>query len=198
MTPELLCLYIGSRPINIDAWQEGLTRRNIECWKANCYLLGLLPIYRCQHRIPHTCPGDSHPFSSRLFRVSQDRGPTPLTMLVPPILVTLAVFASATSAVVTPRSPTGQCETKLQRKAWHTLSAAEKRAYIDAELCLIKLPATLGLTGAKNRFEELQSAHQVQAAITHGVGAFLPFHRLHMYAHEQLLRSECGYKGAQP
>ncbi|KAK0752696.1 hypothetical protein B0T18DRAFT_450835 [Schizothecium vesticola] len=119
-------------------------------------------------------------------------------MLFSPIFATLAVFASAISAVVTPRSPTGQCETKLQRKAWHTLSVAEKKSYIDAELCLMKLPATLGLTGAKNRFEELQSAHQVQAAITHGVGAFLPFHRLHMYAHEQLLRNECGYKGAQP
>jgi tyrosinase len=119
-------------------------------------------------------------------------------MLFSPLFATLAVFSSVAFAVVTPRSPTGQCETKLQRKAWHTLSAVEKKAYIDAELCLMKLPATLGLTGAKNRFEELQSAHQVQAAITHGVGAFLPFHRLHMYAHEQLLRNECGYKGAQP
>ena len=119
-------------------------------------------------------------------------------MLFPSVLATLAVFASTTTALATPRSPTGKCETKLQRRAWHTLSATEKKAYIDAELCLMKLPATLGLTGAKNRFEELQSSHQAQAGITHGVGAFLPFHRLHMYAHEQLLRNECGYKGAQP
>jgi len=54
----------------------------------------------------------------------------------------------------------------------HTFTIEEKRAYIDAELCLIKLPATLGLPGAKNRFEELQSVHQVQAAITHGVVGF--------------------------
>lgn len=51
----------------------------------------------------------------------------------------------------------------------HSFTAQEKRAYIDAELCLMALPATLGLRGAKNRFEELQAIHQVQAAITHGV-----------------------------
>ena len=29
-------------------------------------------------------------------------------------------------------------------------------------------------------------------------GAFLPFHRLLVYAHEQLLKNECDYDGAQP
>ncbi|KAM7197047.1 tyrosinase [Naviculisporaceae sp. PSN 640] len=59
-------------------------------------------------------------------------------------------------------------------------------------------PATLGLPSTTNRFEELQSIHQIPAAITHNVGAFLPYHRLHMHAHERALREECGYKGAQP
>ncbi|KAK4098878.1 Di-copper centre-containing protein [Parathielavia hyrcaniae] len=80
----------------------------------------------------------------------------------------------------------------------HTFSRREKRDYIEAELCLMELPATLGLPGARNRFEELQSVHQHQTRITHRVGAFLPFHRLLMYAHEHLLREECGYRGAQP
>jgi tyrosinase len=29
-------------------------------------------------------------------------------------------------------------------------------------------------------------------------GAFLPFHRLYLFAHETLLRNDCGYKGYQP
>lgn len=59
-------------------------------------------------------------------------------------------------------------------------------------------PASLGLRGARTRFDELQSLHVLQAEITHFVGAFLPFHRLLMWAHEHILRTECGYEGAQP
>ena len=51
----------------------------------------------------------------------------------------------------------------------HTLTNAEKSAYINAELCLMKKPATLGLRGAKTRFDELQAIHQLQAYSTHFV-----------------------------
>ncbi|KAL2256374.1 hypothetical protein VTK26DRAFT_4913 [Humicola hyalothermophila] len=120
--------------------------------------------------------------------------------MLPSILTAflLAVCSGPVQATSTPRAPNGTCTNKLQRKAWHTLSPEEKRAYIEADLCLMKLPATLGLNGTKNRFEELQAIHQVQSSIIHGVGGFLPYHRLHMYAHEQLIRNECGYTGAQP
>ncbi|KAM7191450.1 tyrosinase [Rhypophila sp. PSN 637] len=104
-------------------------------------------------------------------------------------------------AVAAPRAPPPKpkkCKKKLKRKAWHTLKKKEKKEYIDAELCLMSKPATLGLPAAANRFEELQSIHQIPAFITHAVGAFLPYHRLHMHAHERALREECGYKGAQP
>ncbi|KAL2265967.1 hypothetical protein VTJ83DRAFT_5319 [Remersonia thermophila] len=123
-------------------------------------------------------------------------------MVLPSLLVTLlAGSGSAAAAVarpVTPRTSNGTCTTLLQRRAWHTFTDAEKRAYIDAELCLMAKPATLGLNGTKNRFEELQWTHQHQASIVHNVGAFLPYHRLLMWAHEKLLREECGYQGAQP
>jgi len=92
-------------------------------------------------------------------------------MLLSLFLASLLVTANA-KAASTPRAPNGTCTVKLQRRAWHTFSLAEKKAYIDAELCLMKLPATLGLAGAKNRFEELQWIHQTQASITHGVVSF--------------------------
>lgn len=34
--------------------------------------------------------------------------------------------------------------------------------------------------------------------IFHIQGAFLPFHRLLIHAHEYLLEAECGYTGGQP
>ncbi|KAK4112247.1 Di-copper centre-containing protein [Canariomyces notabilis] len=90
------------------------------------------------------------------------------------------------------------CTNPAKRRAWHTLSNADKLAYINAELCLMQKPARLGLPGAKTRFDELQAIHQLQAYATHFVGSFLPFHRLMMHAHESALRSECGYTGYQP
>ncbi len=98
----------------------------------------------------------------------------------------------------------------------------EKLEYINAELCLMKKPANLGLPGARTRFDELQAIHQLQAYATHFVvsrspspsleahapgqdvtvdnpqGAFLPFHRMMMLSHENALRNECNYTGYQP
>lgn len=59
-------------------------------------------------------------------------------------------------------------------------------------------PATLGIEGAENRWDELMYGHIVQSNIIHDVGAFLPWHRLYMRAHEVLLQTECNYTGAQP
>jgi len=59
-------------------------------------------------------------------------------------------------------------------------------------------PASQKLSAAKTRFDELQAVHQIETSWTHWVGAFLPFHRLFLFAHETLLRDDCGYKGHQP
>ncbi|PGH13112.1 hypothetical protein AJ79_03819 [Helicocarpus griseus UAMH5409] len=92
----------------------------------------------------------------------------------------------------------GKCTEPGQRRAWHTFTNEEKLAYIEAELCLMELPAQSDLPFAQTRFDELQAAHALQAYATHYVGAFLPFHRIYMHAHETVLRNECGYKGHQP
>lgn len=107
----------------------------------------------------------------------------------------------------------------------HKLSLLERKAYLNAEVCLMKKPATLGIRGARTKFDEFQAAHVLQAEIAHYVvswlstlllpltiasdvvlrltmvisqGQFLPFHRLFVFAHEQALRNECGYLGTQP
>ncbi|KAH7112119.1 hypothetical protein B0J11DRAFT_598072 [Dendryphion nanum] len=90
------------------------------------------------------------------------------------------------------------CTSKGKRRAWHKFSNTEKVAYINAELCLMQKPATIGLPGAKTRFDEFQAIHQLQAYATHFVGAFLPFHRAILHAHETALRTQCGYTDWQP
>ncbi|KAI5804632.1 hypothetical protein DFH27DRAFT_512665 [Peziza echinospora] len=84
------------------------------------------------------------------------------------------------------------------RKAWHTLSPREKREYIDAELCLMDKPSRTPHPRARTLFDDLQGAHARQVLLVHRSGWFLPWHRYFTYAHEELLRTECGYTGAQP
>jgi tyrosinase len=62
----------------------------------------------------------------------------------------------------------------------------------------MRKPASLNLPGTRTRFDEFQAIHQLQAYATHYVGAFLPFHRAMLYAHEVALRSECNYTDWQP
>ncbi|AEO62011.1 hypothetical protein MYCTH_2029356, partial [Thermothelomyces thermophilus ATCC 42464] len=61
------------------------------------------------------------------------------------------------------------CTNPAKRRAWHTLSNDEKQVYIQAELCLMELPAKLSFPAARTRFDELQVIHQLQAYATHFV-----------------------------
>ncbi|KAI0412429.1 Di-copper centre-containing protein [Xylaria grammica] len=94
--------------------------------------------------------------------------------------------------------PRQACAVKSQRKAWESLTDAEKKAYIDADLCLMKAPPIAGVPGAQNVWDELQYTHAAQADYIHNVGAFLPFHRYYVTLHQTLLSTVCGYTGPLP
>ncbi|KAI1260053.1 amino acid transporter [Xylariaceae sp. FL1019] len=105
------------------------------------------------------------------------------------------------SACLATGSRTGNatCTRANQRKAWHTLTNDEKSEYLRAEKCLIASPAKGGIVdGAVTRWDELHWVHITQSNVIHGVGDFLPWHRLYMRVHERLLQEECNYTGAQP
>ncbi|KAH9904731.1 Di-copper centre-containing protein [Xylariomycetidae sp. FL2044] len=103
------------------------------------------------------------------------------------------------AAIQTPYVRTdADCTTRTQRKSWSALTDDEKRDYLNADLCLMAAPPRSGIPGAVNRWEELQYAHIAQSDYIHGVGAFLPFHRYFVTAHEHLLRTECNYTGPLP
>jgi len=53
------------------------------------------------------------------------------------------------------------------------------------------------LPGAKTRWDELVSLHQIHALQIHTTGQFLPYHRYYLKTLETLLR-ECNFKGVMP
>jgi hypothetical protein len=49
------------------------------------------------------------------------------------------------------------------------MTNAEKNAYIDADLCLMSLPAKMGFPGAVTRWDDLQFAHINSTNVVHDV-----------------------------
>lgn len=80
----------------------------------------------------------------------------------------------------------------------HKLTNDEKSAYLKAQKCIMTSPAKLNkLPGAKTRWDELASLHQLHALQIHSTGTFLPYHRYFLHIHDFLL-AECGYTGGHP
>ncbi|KAA8625557.1 tyrosinase central domain protein [Pyrenophora tritici-repentis] len=87
------------------------------------------------------------------------------------------------------------------RREWSFLSKYEKRNYIEAIQCLHSKPALTPAavaSGAKSRFDDFVVTHIVQTYQVHATANFLSRHRYYIWAYEQLLRNECGYKGYLP
>jgi hypothetical protein len=74
---------------------------------------------------------------------------------------------------ISPFLAEGESILKIRRLAdfhvRHNLSNDEKAAYIDAELCLMFLPAKMGFPGAQTRWDDLQFAHINSTNVVHDV-----------------------------
>lgn len=93
------------------------------------------------------------------------------------------------------------CAEVVTRKEWRDLSPIAKTSYIDAVQCILAKPALTPLfnnTGVLSRYDDLVYTHIQQTLSIHYVGHFLPWHRYFTAAYEHMLRTECGYTGAQP
>ncbi|KAI0025907.1 hypothetical protein F4780DRAFT_235248 [Xylariomycetidae sp. FL0641] len=110
--------------------------------------------------------------------------------------VALALASFATASPVSRRAD--ECSSPVQRKSWTSLTNDEKLTYLNAEVCLQTTPAQYGIEGAETIWDEMQYAHLRQSNYIHGVGAFLPWHRYFVTAHEKLLQRHCGYAGGVP
>jgi tyrosinase len=80
------------------------------------------------------------------------------------------------------------------------MSKGDRKSYIKAVQCLRTLPSKSDKSwapAAKTRFDDFVAIHVNKTMYIHGNGLFLTWHR-YVYAYEQALRNECGYKGYQP
>ncbi|KAG7291946.1 hypothetical protein NEMBOFW57_001975 [Staphylotrichum longicolle] len=87
------------------------------------------------------------------------------------------------------------------RREWGDISAADKKAYIAAMLCILKKPSKLDpnkFPGAKSRYDDFVVVHMNQTLSIHSTGSFLSWHRYYTWAFERVLQTECGYNGTQP
>ncbi|KAI6626321.1 hypothetical protein MCOR08_007232 [Pyricularia oryzae] len=92
-------------------------------------------------------------------------------------------------------------ENAAVRKEWSDLSVPEREEYIAAVLCLMKRPSQAPkdeFPGALNRFDDFVAFHMTQAGPLHGPTNLFAAHRYFIWAYENALREECGYKGYQP
>ena len=75
------------------------------------------------------------------------------------------------------------------------MAESDKKAYLAANRCLLTSPQKLNrLPGAKTRWDELVSLHQIHALQIHSTGQFLPYHRYYLKVFDFLLQ-KCGYRG---
>lgn len=114
----------------------------------------------------------------------------------------LAAKALVNLAIYEVTNPSGSCNllNAAIRREWSTLSQQERKAYIDAELCLMSKPTQdpTFAPGARNRYDDFVAVHINQTLSIHGTANFLAWHRYFTWSFEQALRNECGYTGYQP
>lgn len=87
------------------------------------------------------------------------------------------------------------------RREWSDLSVAEREDYIKAVLCLQSKPSKAPkgeVPGALSRFDDFVATHMMQSPMLHSPTHLFNSHKYYIWAYEQALRNECGYKGYQP
>ncbi|TGZ76212.1 putative tyrosinase [Ascodesmis nigricans] len=97
----------------------------------------------------------------------------------------------------------GQCNifNAAVRREWGTIPKAQRKEYTDAVKCLMNKPprtSKADAPGVHNRYDDFVATHVNQTMQIHETGNFLVWHRYFVWAFEQALRNECGYKGYQP
>ncbi|KAK1996222.1 Di-copper centre-containing protein [Colletotrichum falcatum] len=110
-------------------------------------------------------------------------------------------LTAAEAAGITSGSTGCDLSTAEVRRDWAALSTEERKEYISAVQCLLTSPSKSDPSfapGARNRYDDFVAVHINQTTSIHGTGNFLTWHRYYVWAYENALKTECGYKGAQP
>lgn len=82
------------------------------------------------------------------------------------------------------------------------MSRRQRIRYTDAVKCLHSINKPLSnpaeVPGARNRFDDFAASHIQEGQNIHFDGYLFVWHRHFVYAYEQALRKECGYRGPTP
>lgn len=90
------------------------------------------------------------------------------------------------------------CANPRYRREWHSLSVADRNAFVTSIQCLLSRPPSGKYPAAKNRYEDLVALHQAYTPNIHGNAKFLLWHRYFLWVFESLLRDECGFTAPLP
>ncbi|KAG9254535.1 uncharacterized protein F5Z01DRAFT_109692 [Emericellopsis atlantica] len=120
------------------------------------------------------------------------------TSLLGALSLTTVVAASAISPVLPVVN--NACTSPSVRKEWRELTDADKAEYLRAATCVRELPKAkyAAIDAVTTRMDDLVYTHFSLNLDIHFVANFLPWHRWFVQLHEDLLRNECGFTGAQP
>ncbi|KAH9250017.1 hypothetical protein BASA83_001070 [Batrachochytrium salamandrivorans] len=138
-------------------------------------------------------------------------------------LASLSSLAHGQSAPIPPSQPTGTCVSQQIHKEWRELTSQEQQSYLAAVVCLRRAPSRLAANGAVswgassmmssasgNSTRDGGSAHSTSAyndlvwvhmqanRLAHMTAAFLPWHRLFLSVHDNIMRTDCNYSGPFP
>jgi tyrosinase len=119
--------------------------------------------------------------------------------MLPQSIISLFAMAATAAGSAIPRAD-GACTDPVVRKEWRELTNGEKAEYIRAAVCLRGLPKAkyAEIDAVTTRLDDLVWTHFSLNSEIHFVANFLPWHRWYVQLHEDLLRTECDYKGIQP
>ncbi|KAI9155098.1 D-amino-acid oxidase [Paramyrothecium foliicola] len=123
-----------------------------------------------------------------------------LITMFPSLILSAVAFTAAAAASAIPRADGEACTNPAVRKEWRELTSAEKSEYIRAAVCIRGLPKEkyAQIDAVTTRLDDLVHTHRTLDLQIHFVANFLPWHRWFVQLHEDLLRTECGFTGAQP
>ncbi|TFK35809.1 hypothetical protein BDQ12DRAFT_634639 [Crucibulum laeve] len=116
-------------------------------------------------------------------------------------IILLLACAFTSNVFANPYPPRKECKNPIVRREWRQLSKKDRLSYLNAVQCILQKPPITPLSvapGVGSRYDDFIATHILQTFSIHYVGHFLPWHRFFTAVYEKALRSECGYKGAQP
>ncbi|KXJ85958.1 hypothetical protein Micbo1qcDRAFT_127042 [Microdochium bolleyi] len=92
---------------------------------------------------------------------------------------------------------TDRCSNPSVRREWRNMPRVQRKAFLDAVVCLWNAPPRgISRGAATNRYEELVWVHQQMVRQVHQSGIFLFWHRYYVNVFESMLRQECRYPAA--